>query len=105
MNGNEGSDLAVVAAILAMAAATYLMRAGGFWLMAHVPLTPRVRRMLEALPGSIVAATVVPLVARAGTAALIAIVAASAVMILRRNEFLAVAVGVGLAALLRAGGI
>lgn len=105
MSGNEGIDLAVVAAILAMAAATYLMRAGGFWLMAHVPPTPRVRRMLEALPGSIVAATVVPLVARAGTAALIAIVVAGAVMILRRNEFLAVAVGVGLAALLRAGGI
>ena len=33
-----------------MAAATYLMRVGGFWLMGHVPLTARMRKMLEALP-------------------------------------------------------
>ena len=44
-----------LAAIAAMAAATYSMRAGGFWLMTHVPLTPFVRRMLAALPGSVIA--------------------------------------------------
>jgi len=46
----------VSAAILVMAVATYAMRAGGFWLMAFVPLTPRLRRMIEALPGSVVVA-------------------------------------------------
>lgn len=63
-------------AILAMAVATYAMRAGGFWLMGHVPLTRRVRKMLEALPGSVVVATVLPIIARDGLAAALAIGAA-----------------------------
>jgi uncharacterized membrane protein len=92
-------------AIVAMAAMNYLMRAAGFWVMAHVPLTRRTQRMLEALPGSIVAATVLPIVARSGPAAAIAVAAAAGVMMLRGNSFLAVAVGVATAALLRAAGI
>ena len=89
-------------AIIAIAAMNYLIRAAGFWVMAHVPVTPRTRRMLEALPGSIVAATVLPIVARSGPAAAIAVAAAVGVMILRGNSFLAVAVGVATAAFLRA---
>ena len=92
-------------AIVVMAAMNYLMRAGGFWVMAQVPLTRRTRGMLEALPGSIVAATVLPIVARSGPAAAIAVAAAAAVMIWRGNSFLAVAVGVATAALLRAAGV
>jgi len=95
----------VLAAILAMALATYLMRAGGFWLMAHVPLTVRVRRMLEALPGSVVVATVLPIVVDGGPALAIGVAAAAAVMVVRRNEFLAVAIGVAVAALMRIAGI
>ena len=60
MSPSDG-EAGILAAILTMAAATYAMRAGGFWLMGHVPLTARVRRMLEALPGSVVVATVLPL--------------------------------------------
>ena len=92
-------------AIIAIAAMNYLMRAGGFWLMGHVPLTGRTRRMLEALPGSIVAATVLPIVVRNGPAATIAVAAAVGVMILRGNSFLAVTVGVAMAALLRMAGM
>jgi len=92
-------------AIVVMAAMNYLMRAAGFWVMAQVPLTRRTRGMLEALPGSIVAATVLPIVARSGPAAAIAVAAAAAVMIWRGNSFLAVAVGVAMAALLRAAGV
>ncbi len=95
----------VLAAIVVMAITTVLMRSGGFWLMGRVPLTPRVRRMLEALPGSIVAAIVLPIVARIGPAALLAVVAAAAVMVFRRNELLAVAVGVGAAVAARAAGL
>ena len=95
----------VLVAILVMAAATVLMRSGGFWLMGRVPLTPRVRRMLEALPGSIVAAIVLPIVARIGPAAFLAVVAAAAVMVFRRNELLAVVVGVGAAVAARAAGL
>jgi uncharacterized membrane protein len=104
MAENEPLSLALTA-ILVMAAATYLMRAGGFWLMAHVPLTARVRRMLAALPGSIIVAIVLPLIAKSGAMAAVAIAAAAAVMIVRRNEMLAIAVAVGLAALGRSAGL
>jgi uncharacterized membrane protein len=93
-----------VAAILAMALTTHLIRFGGYWMMGHVPLTPRIRRMLDALPGSVVAATILPIVAKSGAPAMLAIVAVVAVMAWRRNDFLAVAVGIGLVALARAGG-
>ena len=91
-----------LAAILAMAAATYAMRAGGFWLMGHVPLTPRVRRMLEALPGAVVVATVLPIAVREGLPAALAIAAACAAMVVRRNDLFAVLVGMAVAALTRA---
>ena len=77
------------------------MRAGGFWLMAHVPLTARVRRILAALPGTVVVATVLPLVVRDGVPALLAIAAACGVMLIRRNDFLAVLAGMAAAALAR----
>lgn len=105
MIGSETNELAVFAAILAMAAATYFTRTSGFWLMGHVPLTPRIRKMLEALPGSVVAATVLPIVAKSGAPAMLAVIAAAVVMIARRNEFLAVAAGLLVAALVRAGGM
>lgn len=98
---NEPLAHGALIAIMAMAAATYLTRWAGYWLMAHVPLTRRVRRMLEVLPGAIMAATVVPLVAKAGLAALLAVMVALAAMIIRRNEFLAVGLGLATAALAR----
>jgi uncharacterized membrane protein len=100
-----GVDLAgpgTIAAILAMGAVTYAMRAGGFWLMGHVPLTPRVRRMIEALPGAVIIATVLPIAASEGVPALLAIAAAVGAMMIRRNDFLAVIVGMSVAALARA---
>jgi uncharacterized membrane protein len=101
----NAADPLVVPALLVMALVTLLMRAGGFWLMGRVPLTPRVRRMLEALPGAILAAIVLPLVARIGPVALLAVTAAALVMLWRRNELLAVAAGVGLAIIARAAGM
>ncbi len=104
MSANE-ADIGAVAAIVAMAGATYLTRASGFWLMAHVPLTARLRRMLEALPGAVVAATILPIVMKSGIPAALAVTAALAAMIIRRNEFLAIAIGVGTAAAARAAGL
>ena len=102
------SDPAVygpIAGILAMALATYFTRVIGFWLMGHVPVTVRVRRMLETLPGAIVVAIVVPLTAKAGAAGVIAVGVTVAAMVLRRNEFLAVALGLTAISLARAYGI
>lgn len=98
-------DSGAVAAILTMAAATYLCRILGVWLMSHVPPTPRVKRALAALPGSIIAATVLPLVVRSGPSGVLALVAAAAVMLVRRNELLALATGLGVVAGARALGL
>ncbi len=92
-------------ALLAMGVTTLLMRAGGYWLMAHVPLTPRVRRMLEALPGALVVAIVLPIAVKSGMTAFVAIAAAAVMMVLRHNGFLAVVIGLIVAALARSVGI
>lgn len=92
-------------ALLAMGVTTFLMRAGGYWLMAHVPLTPRVHRMLEALPGSLVVAIVLPIAVKGGTVAFLAIAAAAAMMILRHNGFLALVAGLIVAVIARSAGL
>ena len=89
-------------AILAMAVATYLCRISGVVLMGFIPLTPHVRRGLAALPGSIVAATVLPLIERLGPAAGLALLAAVASMVIRRSEILALAVGMSVISAARA---
>jgi uncharacterized membrane protein len=99
------AGLGNIAAIVAMAVATYVTRASGFWLMGHVPLTARLRRMLEALPGAVVAATVLPIVMRTGMPAALAVAAALGAMIVKRNEFLAIALGCAAAAAARAAGL
>ena len=104
MSASDPADWGFLTAVLAMGAATYLLRAGGFWLMAHVPLTATLRRMLEALPGSIVTATVLPIAIKGGPAAMLGVAAAVGVMILRRNELFAVLAGMAAAALVRAAG-
>ena len=92
-------------AILAMAAATYLTRISGYWLMGHIPMTRRVRRSLEVLPGAIMAATVVPIVAKVGPAAFIAVAVALASMIVKRNEFIAAGLALAAVSLARAYGL
>jgi len=92
------------AGILVIALATYFTRVFGFWAMRHVPMTLRVRRMLETLPGAIVVATIVPLMFRAGAPGLIGIVVTLGSMMLWRNEFLAVALGLASVAAARAVG-
>lgn len=91
-------------AIAAMAVATYLCRASGVILMSRVRITPRVERGLKALPGSIVVATVLPLVADGGPAAALGLGAALLVMIRTRIELLALAAGLAVVSAARAFG-
>jgi len=101
----ESVDFGLLAAIAAMAVATYAMRAGGFWMMRHVPLSARMRKMLETLPGSVIVATVLPIVVRDGITAMLAIGIAMAVMLLVRRDILAVIAGMAVAASARAFGL
>jgi uncharacterized membrane protein len=104
MTKDEILDLSLIA-IVVMAAVTFAIRAGGFWLMGRVELTARVRRMLEALPGSIVAAVVLPIATTSGVVGTLSVVAAVAVMSWRGNALVAVGIGTLIAALVRSTGM
>lgn len=93
------------AVILLTALVTYALRIGGFALMARVPTTPRVTRALDALPGSIFVATVVPIALKSGVSGTVAVIAAGATMYVAKREMPALAVGFAVAAGLRAAGL
>jgi len=99
---NEILPFGVFIAIVAMSMVTMLTRFAGHWMMGRTTLTPRIRRMLEALPGSVVAALVMPVMVKDGLPATLAMIAVGVLMIWRRNEFLALACGIAIAAGLRA---
>jgi uncharacterized membrane protein len=99
---NEPLSHGVVYIIAAMAAVTAFTRIAGFWMMGRVTLTPRVMRMLEALPGSVVAALIMPVILKEGLSAALALTAVALIMIWRRNEFIALAGGLALIAGMRA---
>ena len=91
--------------IFATALVTILLRLGGYWIMARVPMTARVRRGLEALPASIFIATVAPIALKAGVAGTAGGAPPAAVMFLTRRELPALAAGFATAAGLRALGM
>ena len=66
---NEPLSHGVFAVIAAMTAVTAFSRFAGFWMMGRVTLTPRIMRMLEALPGSVVAALILPVILKEGFSA------------------------------------
>jgi uncharacterized membrane protein len=99
--GSAGPYLAIVA----MAVATYLCRAAGVVLMSRVRLTPAVERALRALPGSIVVATVLPIIIKAGAAAILGLAAALVAMSVARNELLALLAGLLAVSAARAFGV
>jgi uncharacterized membrane protein len=100
MNDFLRSDVMIAFGV--MTAVTVASRLGGYWLMGYVTVTPRVRRMLDALPGSIIVAAALPVAVNGGPVVMFAIVAALLVTIIRRNDFIAVITGMAVAALARA---
>jgi uncharacterized membrane protein len=92
----------VMIAFAVMMIVTVASRAGGFCLMGYINITPRVRRMLEALPGSIIVAASLPVAINGGPVVVFAITAAMVVTVIRRNDFIAVFTGMAVAALARA---
>ena len=102
MNSHDPLGYAVVIAVMTIV--VYLSRAGGFWLIGRIRIGPRLRKMLDALPGAIIAATIAPLLAHGGISALAAVGSALLAMVTLRNDFAAVAAGIVAAALVRATG-
>lgn len=103
MNSHDPLGYAMVIAV--MTVVVYLSRAGGFWLIGRIRIGPRLRKMLDALPGAIIAATIAPLLAHGGISALAAVAAALLAMVMLRNDFAAVTAGLVAAALVRAVGL
>ena len=83
-----------MAVVLAMALAAYATRIGGYWLIGRFPLNARLLRMLDALPGAVIAAVVLPTLVKGGPSAVLAVAAAMTTMVFVRNDFAAVLAGV-----------
>ncbi len=81
-----------------MTVVVYVTRIAGYWLIGRLVIGPRLRRMLDALPGAIIAATVVPTLVQGGARAGLALVATAVVMVVVRRDFFAVLAGVAVAA-------
>ncbi|MEQ1614370.1 MAG: AzlD domain-containing protein [Hyphomicrobiaceae bacterium] len=91
----------VLAAILAMAVAAFLCRAGGYFLMRYVPITPRVEVALRMIPMAIVASMLAVAATRGGPPEWAGIAAAMATMAAVRNDFAAILAGIATVAGLR----
>jgi len=92
----------VVAVIAAMAAATYLTKAGGLWLLTRFGVNDRVEAALEVLPGAIVVAVLGPELATGGPPEWLAGSVVAVVAWRTGNIFLALVTGVGAVVVLRA---
>jgi uncharacterized membrane protein len=88
-------------AILLMALATYLCRAGGFFLMRFVRITPRVEAGLKALPIALMGAILGPVAANGGLPEWVGLLVAIVAMRLSGNEFVAVVLAMASVAGLR----
>lgn len=101
----ENNAAGFAGALAAMALAAYLTRAGGYWLIGRFTISKRMHRMLDALPGAVITASVIPVLAKGGLSAVCAVSVAALTMAVVRNDFAAVIAGVAVAALARAAGL
>lgn len=90
-----------LAAILGMAVVTYITRAGGFWLMGHVTITPRIERFLRHMAGGVLIAIVTAAAMNGDIAMWIGLGAVLAIMLPLRRPMTAILIGVAIAAALR----
>lgn len=95
-------DPNTVLGIAVVAITTAVNRMAGFYLMRHVPITPRVRRILDALPGAVLVALLAPGAVRGDLAMIAGLVTALVAAKLVRNDLLPVAAAMAVAAALRA---
>ena len=101
----ERDPLGFAAMLAAMSAAVILCRLGGYWLIGRFTIGTRLRKILNALPGAIIASTIAPILFTGGLSALLALVTAAVTMVAVRNDFAALAAGVAVAAGVRAVGL
>jgi uncharacterized membrane protein len=79
-----------LAAILLMGLASYACRAGGFFLMRYVTVTPRVEAWLKAIPVALIGAILGPIAANGGPPEWLGLATAVLVMKFIGNDFVSV---------------
>lgn len=94
----------VLAAIAAMAVATYVTRAGGYLLFRAFRPPPLVRAMLGYIPGTLFVSYVTPALASGGMQQWVGALATVAVMLATRNLALAILGGTAAAGVVWAAG-
>lgn len=94
-----GSGLFVI--ILAMALVTLATRWGGVFIMSFVPMGYRVRLFIQAMSGSVLIAIIAPMALDGDLAARMALAVTALVVLLLKNQLLAIAAGILTAAVLR----
>lgn len=94
-------DGLVVAVILGMAVVTYATKAGGLWLLGKVDIRERTEVALEALPGAIIVAIIVPELAGGGPAEWTAAAVAAIVAVRTDNLLVALGSAIGVVVVLR----
>jgi len=87
--------------LLALTLASFACRAGGFWLMRFVIVTPRMQAALDAAPLAVMVGIVTPAAARGNPPELLGLVVIAAVMRLTRSDLVASLAGVATVALAR----
>lgn len=97
-------DPLTLAAIGVMALATAFNRTAGFFLMRLIPVTPRVRRILDCLPGTVLVALLAPGIAHGDAAMLAGLAAAFLATKLTGSDLAAVVAAMAVAAGIRAAG-
>lgn len=92
-------------AIALMALVTYACRAGGYWLMGRVDLSPRIEAGLAYLPGAVLISLVAPAMVEEGIPGTCAVIVTAITMRLANNLLLAMVVGISTIWLLRQMGL
>jgi uncharacterized membrane protein len=88
--------------LIAVALAAFVCRAGGFWLMRFVSVTPRVDAALKAAPLGVMIGIVIPAALRGAIPEWLGLVVALLVMRLLRRDLVAALAGVATVAVMRA---
>lgn len=96
---SSGWGLPLIVALMALV--TLATRWGGVFVMAHVPIGPRVRRFIAAMSGSVLVAVLTPLAAQGDAGARLALATTAVVMLIVKKPLPAIAAGIVVAAVFR----
>lgn len=91
--------------VAVMALVTLATRWGGVFVMAYVPIGPRVRRFIAAMSGSVLVAVLTPMAAQGDTGARLALAITAVVMLVVKKPLPAIADGIVVAAVVRQLGV